>query len=327
MSINKHKPLNSLRSSHVKDTVIASQAVYELLTTKETTNTSLYTLGNTSDIDLVKVSPLLQEIKKYVENYKAFVPKTREVKTIGKYRKSKSLYCQPYTSFGYSELQIYKSIHNLKIGWVTFRLSEKVSRTLYKSKNPTRTLNNLMQYHLKKSISGIAKGMFVIERSMNRPIFNVIPHRGKIKKMDYQLHAHMLIAGTEFELERLCGKHKDYKGLKNLCPKENNAIVCSYSYIKKNFSKVNDRTVVIKKSVSIDRGAADYMSKEADRPIVQGSRNFSFFGIESEVINRWERTVFLQRRLLKICDDVINQLKLNTSPEHVLYQTIKTLLK
>ncbi len=303
----------------------AVDEVSNILLTKEPTNPNLYVSDNMEDINVIEVTPLLHEIADCIENYNGCFPNSREAKAIDKFKKSAVKSWQPYTSFAYSILEIYKSLYGLELAWVTLRLSEKSSRLLYSSNSPSRALNRLIKYHLKKSISGQTKGVLVIERSPNRPLLNIVTNNGKIIKMDYQLHVHMLIVGTEYELDKLCGKHKGYKGLKNICSNENNAIFCEYTFMKKTYTTVDGKTTGTKKRVPVDRGAADYMTKEFDKPIVAGARNFSFFGIESDVIDRWNKTVWLQKRLIKLCTDVIQQLKLDVKPENVLYQTIRTI--
>jgi len=324
------KPLFCSGSSKNIEQDACNQAVDEvcnILLNKKSTKSELFVSDGTEDIDITEVTPLLHEIAECIENYKSFFPSSREAKTVCKFKKSILRDWQPYTSFGYSILKAYQSLYDSKLAWLTFRLNDKSSRLLYGSKSPSRAIHKLIQYHLKKSISGQAKGMLVIERSPNRPLYNIVTHNGEIIKEDYQLHVHMLIVGTEYELDKLCGKHKGYKGLKHICSNENNAILCEYTYSKKTYTTAGGKTTGAKKRVPVDRGAADYMAKEFDKPIVEGARNFSLIGIESDVIERWNKTFWLQKRLIKICTDVVYQLRLDVKPEFALYQTIRKLLK
>jgi hypothetical protein len=169
--------------------------------------------------------------------------------------------------------------------------------------------------------------MFVIERSTQRKMTDVMTNNGRVIPVAYQLYVHMLIVGTDQELAKFCGKSPEFNGIKNLCSSESNAILCKYSYDKRMQTTSDGVTEIRMVGTPVDSGAADYMVKYFDKPIVRGKRNFSFFGIESQVKERWERVYKLQQRALALIADVQYQMKLKADPASVLQSVIKVLDK
>ncbi|WNC72716.1 hypothetical protein RGQ13_01675 [Thalassotalea psychrophila] len=269
----------------------------------------------------------LLEIGDILADYNMLIPSPKEVTSVGKIRKTRTRFWQPYTRFAFNSLKQFSDITDKDLASVTFQLSEEVSRLLYRSDNPTRVIHNKLQYYFKKYFNGQAKGVLSIERSTERVMTNVINNRGQIIPVACQLHVHMLIAGNNSELKRFCGKCPGERGIKNLCSPENNAVLIKSYYKRKTLDYTIGSREYKTVDCPIDAGAADYMTKEFDRPIVPGKRNFSFFGIESSVKAKWERAFLLQQRLLSLIDDVRYQLKSEVDRVSVLFSVIKVLEK
>lgn len=110
----------------------------------------MYSYRKPLDINLHLEADALLELGEMINDYRMLIPSPSEINSIGRLRKSKTRFWQPYTRFGFNYLNAFAKISNRRVASVTFQLSEDVSRLIYKSNNPTSTMHNKLQYYFKQ---------------------------------------------------------------------------------------------------------------------------------------------------------------------------------